>query len=173
MTPLAHISSGYLIYKLTAHPLGVNDPTLLLISVIGANTPDIDSLFGNKMKDHRNTIFHSPLFWIFLYLLLFSTDILGTSHLHMLNLFTLGVLIHLSLDWVSARTSGIRLFYPFSKKLYSLFPTQPEKGDIPVFPNKKHKEFWRFYLENKLLILFELIIITSPLFLLILSKLRS
>jgi len=175
MLPFAHLSSGYLVYAAVAHTVDLDNVPLFGIALAGAMAPDIDGLFGAQMKDHRNTVFHAPLFWLGLSIVAF---ILGrifvpTLKLPMLTFF-LSVFVHLSLDWFSARTSGIRLLYPFSKKNYSCFPLLPEKGTLPVFPDKEHLktwvEFWRFYFSKKFLVITELLITVSPFVIYIMFK---
>ncbi len=169
MTPIAHLSSGIWVYVLYASRFEYNRP-LLVASLLGSMAPDIDGLFGKKMKDHRRTIFHTPILWLFLFLISYLVYIL-TNYAGMIyfNAFTFGALVHLFLDWISARTSGIMLFYPFSEKLYSLYPTNSEIGNVSVLPTKdtKYKQFWLFYLKNKKLLFIEIIVILSPLLLII------
>lgn len=155
MTPLAHLSSGYLVYKLSEiniHELP--NKAILGLAMAGAFAPDIDGFFGSKLNSHRYTVFHAPLFWIGLVTLTFLIGRLINSVVIQKGVlvFAVGVFSHLFLDWVSARTCGIMLFYPFSKKPYSLFPLKPEMGNVPTFPEKSHLKFWKFYLENKFLI---------------------
>lgn len=169
MTPFAHLASGYWVYKIAADASRVDSPLLLSLSMAGVLVPDIDGLFGKQMKDHRNTIFHAPSFWLLSFVTILAFTFLGRneSFLVYVNAFFSGVFIHLFLDWFSGRTTGVRIFYPFSKRIYALFPIHPEKGNIPVLPNKEHFNFWKFYLENKFLVLMELLVILSPLVFLI------
>ena len=166
MTPFAHVASGYWVYKITAVSTPLIESSFLLgLSVVGALAPDVDGLFGKQMRDHRNTIFHAPLFWFltFISMHIFTFLTHAENMALYINVFFFGVTIHLFLDWFSGRTTGIRIFYPFSKKVYALFPICPEKGNIPVLPNKEHVTFWKFYLENKFLVFAELLIVLSPL----------
>ncbi len=172
MTPFAHLASGYWVYKIATITPGTGSPILLGLSLAGAMTSDIDGLFGKQMRDHRNTIFHAPSFWFLAFISIRTFAFLaGNENLALyVNAFFSGVFIHLFLDWFSGRTTGIRIFYPFSKKVYALFPIHPERGNIPVFPNKEHFAFWKFYLENKFLVLTELLVTLSPIVLLIAKK---
>lgn len=169
MTSFAHLSSGYWVYKIASNAPGVETSLLLSLSMAGALAPDIDGLFGKKMRDHRNTIFHAPSFWLLSFVTIRTFIFLGSNEslVVYVNAFFSGVFIHLFLDFFSGRTTGIRLFYPFSKKIYALFPIHPEKGNIPVLPNREHLSFWKFYFENKFLVLTELLVILSPLVFLI------
>lgn len=164
MTPLAHLASGYWVYK-TAVGFSPGD-TSLLLALGGAIAPDIDALFSTNLNVHRNTVFHAPLCWLVgLISIHFLSQILNISNLTLhSNIFFACVFIHLFLDWFSGRTAGIRILYPFSKKVYALFPIKPEKGNIPLIPTrKKHLLFWKYYLENKFLVTVELLLIVSPL----------
>ncbi|MDO8451746.1 MAG: metal-dependent hydrolase [bacterium] len=169
MTPFAHGASGYWVYKVVADTPSGGSPLLFALCIAGALVPDVDGLFGKQMKDHRNTIFHAPSFWVFLFVVIrMFVFLVGNESIALYaNAFFSGVFIHIFLDWFSGRTSGIRIFYPFSRKIYALFPIHPERGNIPVLPNKDHLIFWKFYLENKFLVLTELLVILSPLVFLI------
>jgi hypothetical protein len=153
MTPIAHLSAGYIVYRISELSFSeVPSNAVLGLSILGVFIPDIDGLFGNNMNNHRYTLFHAPLFWLSLVLL---SPIFGPTVAVGMRIFSLGLLSHLLLDWVSARTCGVMLFYPFTKKPYSLFPLTPEMGAISTLPNKKQLHFWKFYLKNKFLVMTE------------------
>ena len=149
----------------------------MITGIIGALIPDIDFVFFKNIKDHHNSIPHSPLFWILvssiLYLLAFLTE--NTLLENYVIAFTIGVLVHLFLDWFSGRTAGIRVFYPFSKKVYSLYPLNPTEGEVStsLIPNKSHIKFFKFYAENKFLLYVEILIILAGLGLFILDGYAS
>ncbi len=165
MTLPAHIAGGYLALKIANRidpNFGFEQNSLMLVGIMGALIPDVDYVFFKNIKDHHNGIPHSPLFWILMSsitcLFAFSTEnILLMSYI---IAFTIGVLVHLFLDWFSGRTAGIRVFYPFSKKVYSLYPLNPKKGEVStsLIPNKSHLEFFRFYAQNKFLLSVEILI---------------
>ena len=115
MLPFAHLASGYLVYASVAHSVEVNSTPLLSAALAGALAPDIDGLFGAQIKDHKNTVFHAPLFWLCMCAIAFTAG-KGWFPIFIppLIVFFLSIFIHLFLDWMSARTSGIRVFYPFS-----------------------------------------------------------
>lgn len=169
MTPSTHLASGYLVYRAAAFLGATQSANLLLLSMLGSFAPDIDGLFpGQRMNNHRNTIFHTPFFWILACLLaLLFLQISRPGFLIYSLVFFIGSFLHLFLDWVSARTGGVRLFYPFSQKAYSLFPLSLEHGDIPVLPNGGYKNFWKFYFQNTFLIIVEASIILFASFLLL------
>src|SRR3989344_1745006 len=167
MTALAHLSSGYTTYEILMRFTAQESGLVLGAAIAGAIIPDIDAFFGAAMKDHRNTVFHGPLFWLSVCTAAF---IVGQAtfpaiKLHLLA-FLAGALVHLFLDWFSGRTSGVRIFYPFSRKNFSLFPLRPERGTVPTIPGKdSFKEwvaFWRFYFSQRFLVIVELLVIASP-----------
>lgn len=158
MTPPAHLASGIIIFYLLKNKLKTKN--LLIFALLGSMAPDIDGLFGKSINIHRYGPFHAPLCWLGLFILALFIIKKGNTKKLSLVFFT-AVFVHLFLDWFSGRTAGIQIFYPFSKKISSLFPIQPEKGNLPVLPNKKHLQFWKFYTENKFLFLSEVILILS------------
>lgn len=167
MLPIAHLSSGYLVYAAVSGTVEFDNPPLFGVALAGAMAPDIDGLFGAQMKDHKDTVFHAPLFWLGTFAIVYiAGQVLFPDFSSYLIAFFLSTFVHLFLDWMSARTTGVRIFYPFSKKKYSLFPFQPEKGDVPVLPDRQHfgawREFWKFYFSKKLLVIIELLITVSP-----------
>jgi len=168
-----HIATGYILSEIFIDNYNLLQTDKLLITTLtlaGSLAPDIDGLFGLQIKDHHKTVFHTPIFWS---LLIFIMGFIGFSIKNLLIVifiiaFGIGVFFHLFLDWFSGRSAGIRIFYPFSKKQYSLFPLKPEKGNVPIFPNKKnikkYREFIRYYLKNKFLVITETLIILIAIF---------
>lgn len=163
-----HIAVGYVFSKTYCEVLGQNCGSESLFTTIAIATsvlPDIDIFFGKKVNNHRNTIFHSPLFWLLLAFLLFLVIFFKRNY--NLGIYTIagsfGVFSHIFLDWFSGRTIGIRIFYPFSKKMYSLFALNPQIGNIPIIPSKKyiHKYIhWiEYYFKNAFLVITELTIL--------------
>lgn len=172
MTSFAHLLGGYIIYKVVeSQTQNLSNDLVLGLALFGAFVPDVDGFFGNKFNNHRYTVFHAPLFWLTLLILIFALGKILNNLLIQegVVIFGMGIFSHLFLDWISARTCGIMLFYPFLKKPYSLFPLKPEMGDIPVFPNKSHLKFWKFFLENKILVGAEVGVILLGLVILLLS----
>lgn len=162
-----HIATGYILSEAFINNFNLQGADSLLITtftIVGSLIPDIDGLFGNKMKDHRKTPFHAPLIWFSLISIIYLVGLLTDNEKLMIYsmMFGLGIFFHLFLDWFSGRTTGIRIFYPFSKKQYSFFPHDPQKGSISMFPNgkniNKYLEFVKYYFENKLLVLAEILI---------------
>lgn len=173
-----HIAAGYLISQIYIFnfSLEVIDSDLITAIVIaGSFAPDIDALFGRKLKDHRKSPLHAPLIWLLLFLTVILIGFIKNKKTIIVysTAFIIGVLFHLFLDWFSARVTGIWIFYPFSRKQYSLFSRDPKKAAFSLFPNRnnigKYKEFAKFYFKNKFLVAIEAIIITIAILVLIKS----
>lgn len=159
----AHISGGYLAMNLVnkLNPnLGIGSGGLLIAGMIGAVLPDVDFIFFKYVKDHHYSWPHSPLFWVAIYFVTFSIGVILKNQAvkNYSTALLIGVLTHLFLDWFNGRTGGIRIFYPFSEKVYSLFPLNPQKGEVsPLpFPSKEWIEFFKFYSQNKFLLFSEI-----------------
>lgn len=166
MTFPAHFASGYLAYKITTNAQAfsaLDNYLILAAAMLGANLPDVDYFFSKYIKDHHDSFLHAPLFWLMIVLTGYALGLffqIQTLKILMI-LFGIGVFIHLFLDWLSGRTAGIQIFYPFSKKMYSLFPLTPEKGKVTIWPGRDQVSFWRFYLNNKFLVGVETFLILS------------
>lgn len=176
----AHLSGGYIAVNLVdkLYPgLGIGSSGLLVTTMIGSVLPDVDFVFSKYIKDHHSTWPHSPLLWIAVYTLVFSIGIIFKNQLvrNYSTALIIGIFIHLFLDWFNARTAGIRIFYPFSERLYSLFPVQPHKGEVPIFPflSKEYIEFFKFYSQNKFLLFSEIGVTVSGFILFIFNILKS
>lgn len=161
----AHLAGGYLALKLADKlqpEMGFYNNEMMVIGILGAILPDIDSFRFKYIKDHHDSFTHLPLFWILAFILVFGLEILFKIQIinYTIALF-LGIFSHLFLDWFSGRTTGIKIFYPFSGKAYSLFTINPDKGKIPIslLLNKENKDFLLFYWENKFLFFVEIGII--------------
>ena len=83
----------------------------------------------------------------------------------------MGALLHLFTDWFTARTVGIKWFYPFSNKDYFLFSIQPEQGQVSVW-EMIIDPYFSFYLENKFLMWSEILICVAAL-IMVLKKNRG
>ncbi|MCL4375116.1 metal-dependent hydrolase [Patescibacteria group bacterium] len=160
-----HLAAVYLLSKGYCEGLGGlcgSESVFTTVSIIGALLPDIDIFFGKKVNEHRNTIFHTPIFWIIVLILLKIYRFFNRSLTPYIIAIGLGVFSHLFLDWLSGRTTGIRLLYPASKKQYSLFPTDPKIGNVEILPNKRNKKrYLRWmvnYFNNRFLVGVEILI---------------
>jgi len=172
LTP-SHIATGYILSEVFMNKFNLPQTDNLLITTIaiaGSLAPDIDGLFGLQIKDHHKTVFHAPIFWGLFILII---GLIGFSIKNVLIVISIaafgsGVFFHLFSDWFSGRTAGIRIFYPFSERQYSLFPLKPKKGAVSVFPNKKnikeYREFMKYYFKNKFLVFTEISIILIAIF---------
>ena len=143
MTPIAHISSGYLVYTVIAPIAKIDNVLLLIIAMAGSLAPDVDGFFGLKMNSHHNTVFHTPIFWTAVFGISFVFGrLFFPEYISFIYVFFLGIFVHLSIDWISSRTSGIRIFYPFVKKNYALFNLRPDQGDVSIFPSRNNISQW-------------------------------
>lgn len=165
MTPFAHVSGGYLIVELAdkIYPgVGFNRPDSIISAVIGANIPDFDVFFVKKITDHRNTITHTPIFWIVLLSICFGVAEIIKNPFITLNLtsFSLGLFTHFLFDWFAARgenVGGIRLFYPWIKKHYGFKKLEKLPRDIKDHPTLK--KYLPYYLKDKFLFFGEVLVI--------------
>ena len=172
MTLPAHIAGGYLAIKLT-HKLflksKISQTTSIKAAIIGAMLVDLDIFIYPLMKDHHDSLLHTPFFWLILYLIsfVFNKFILSQKLKVLSDALFVGIMSHLFLDWFGARSAGIRIFYPFSNLRYSLFPLDPEKAAISIYSLPQLIEFGKFYGENKFLVSIEVTVILLALFILI------
>ena len=162
-----HIATEYILSEIYINNFNLQGVDSLLITtftIVGSLVSDIDGLSGSQMKDHRKTPFHAPLIWFsfILIILLFGIFTFNEKMMIYNIMFGFGIFFHLFLDWLGGRTTGIRIFYPFSQKQYSLFRHDSQKGAISMFPNRKnirkYFEFVKFYFKNKILVTIEIII---------------
>lgn len=135
MTPMAHASSGYLAAQLINFfnpSLGFDKPEIIIPVIIGATISDIDILFVKNVKDHRDSIFHLPFFWLatlfvgYFICQLFNNELFKTIIIG----FGLGMFFHIFLDWLTVDQKGagdMKLLYPLSDKRFALNP-QPSTG---------------------------------------------
>lgn len=164
MTLPAHVAGGYVALKVTtniASGLGLAEPEMLLVTILGSILMDVDVFFYKEMKEHHNSLLHTPLFWVLIFILGYGIS--------WFNALFIGVFSHFFLDWFSARRSGIRIFHPFSQKMYSLFPLDPGEwgSSFRLFPKKGQVEF---YIKNKFLFLTEILLILGALGIWILER---
>lgn len=139
MITVTHLGVGYVFSKTYCDLLGMqcgSEQLFTSVAMISSVLPDVDIFFGKKINEHRNTLFHTPFFWVGVIFLLTIVSIVRKSFWPYVIASSFGVFSHLFLDWFSGRTSGIRILYPFSRKMYSLFPLNPQKGNISFIPNR-------------------------------------
>jgi len=123
----------------------------ILLWIIAATIPDIDGLWSDTVAGHHS-ILHTPIFWIVVCGIVWwignSRKIQG---LEMGALIVLAAtMLHLIIDWLTARTVGIQWLYPFSNTNYWIYPISPEKGNIPIW-EMVVPPYINFYFENKVL----------------------
>jgi hypothetical protein len=120
--------SGFMIYKLLNYFLPTffpYKPVYFLVIAVFSILPDFDVLWSKTVNAHHSTWFHTPIFWIFVCALL-SIPMYFFGALNIIFLAGIQVLSHLFFDLLTSRAYGIRVFYPFSEKFYSVFkPTWP------------------------------------------------
>jgi len=159
MNIISHGMSSFYVVMVLSEVYGsvyeVSFPMLLtyfLISLI----PDMGGLWIKELKDHHRNFLHTPIFWV---LILIIGIILGYAKWAFL-IFAI-VVFHFITDFITERTSGIQLLYPFSNKEYIYKEIHPHKGGVNIKRIFK-KNFWtyvKFYFSNKNLILFEFFIV--------------
>lgn len=165
----SHIASGFLIGKGLKGWLPKNRDLVLMV-IIGAVIPDVDGVFTETVAGHHS-ILHTPILWIGFYtLVIIMSKMFNRKNIQQLGLgVMLGAQLHLFTDWFTARTVGIQWLYPFSHKDFSLYPIQPEQGQVTVWEMVKDPYF-SFYLENGFLLCTEIIICLSALIIAIRTK---
>lgn len=158
----AHVSSGYLVGKLIQNINSQPNYKLLFYSIlVGTIFPDLDIFFFRYIKDHHDSPLHTPFFWLLIctFIYLYGTIIFSSILKTFIKFFFLGVNLHMFLDWSSGRAAGIRIFYPFADNRFSLFPLYPEKAKFSMFSIPDLIKFYQFYLQNRLLVGIEILII--------------
>ena len=66
-----------------------------------------------------------------------------------------GSILHLFTDYLTARTVGIKWFYPFISTDYYVYNIIPERGNIPIW-KMLIPPYISFYFENIVLSIFEI-----------------
>jgi len=130
MTPIAHAASGYLaaqMVNLINPSLGFDKPEIIVPVIIGATISDIDILFVKNVKNHRDSAFHFPFFWLAVLVVgyLIALSINNELFKMMVIGFGLGIFFHIFFDWLTVTEKGageIKLFYPFSNKKFAFKP---------------------------------------------------
>lgn len=153
----SHIASGYILGR---GLIGKESPwtaaPFLLVLLAASVLPDVDGVWSSTVAGHHSVL-HTPVFWIAVFgIMLLLDKQLGTTWMKPAALAVfLGANLHLITDWFTARTVGIQWLYPFSAANFDVYPVQPENGQIPVW-DMIRDPYFSFYLENKVLLWFEL-----------------
>lgn len=117
----------------------------VLFSLIASVIPDLDVFGKTKFKDHHKSLLHAPLFWGVVFIVFFDfNEFLAL-------LFGAQVFAHLLFDFITARTAGVALMYPYSTREYSLFRLTAQHGNFYLFEIRKLGAYLRFYVRNKAL----------------------
>ena len=158
MNNLSHALSGVIVLRVLIFLMPEQysmSTSLIVLSLIFANMPDMDIFFSKTVKNHHNSPFHAPLFWI-----LVSAISLFFMHWSIALLLLLCVLVHTLLDYIAARTAGIFFFYPFSANEYSLFPMKKEAGNFNLikFDKKSFNTYIKNYMKNVPMVIVEVLV---------------
>lgn len=148
MLPPAHLLSGYVVL-LGLVAAGTVDATAVALVLAGvlALLPDIDMLWAETVAGHHDAVTHTPAFWFGAGLVLF---LIPAAPRWLAVLVTAETVFHLFADYVTGRTTGVMLFYPFSRDAYSLFPVDPERGAFDLFAGREQiQDYLMFYVENR------------------------
>jgi membrane-bound metal-dependent hydrolase YbcI (DUF457 family) len=140
MTPIAHAASGYLAAQainLIYPNLGFNKPEIIIPVIIGATISDIDILFVKNVKNHRDSPFHFPFFWLTVLIVGYLIGLYINSELMMTIItgFGLGIFLHIFFDWLTVTEKGageIKLLYPFSNKKFAFKPGPTKTGEYTL-----------------------------------------
>jgi len=121
MTTLTHTLFGIVLAKVSID-MGMIPATSSLIypiSIISANLPDFDVLYVPMSKNHRESLLHTPLFWLAIIGLCYAIAAVNHPLLPYIHILTIGIVSHFLLDTIDMR-SGIRWFYPFNKNFINV-----------------------------------------------------
>jgi len=132
------------------------DGPFLSVLLFSSILPDVDGIWSNTVAGHHSFL-HTPIFWIFLFIGM--TGLGSISNIRWMKPVSLGIvlgaMLHLFTDWITARTVGIQWLYPFNMTNFDVYSVQPEKGQIPVW-DMIRDPYFSFYIENKVLLWFEI-----------------
>ncbi len=135
MTPFGHLGSGLLIVSIAEKTIskGQLSPKTLGVLALLSILPDIDGALafiirkwqpGQEMLKHHNYPTHTPIFFLFLSILVWI--IFGER---ISILFLILTLTHLVLDsW--GTDDGIMWLWPLSSRQFSLFPINLHEGGV-------------------------------------------
>mgnify|MGYP001576431308 CR=1 FL=1 len=159
MIPISHLLSSIFILRIITifFPTATFNFQTILLSMGFQILPDLDIFRAKKLNSHHVTYFHSPLFWIIIFTVLFVfNQFFSIVPIWLILLFIIQVLMHLFFDFMTGRAAGIPLLYPFIKKEFSILPLNKNHGNFKPFSLKDEIKFLKYYLKSKSQILFEL-----------------
>lgn len=121
MTTLTHTLLGVVLAKISVDigMIPMASQVIYPLGIIAANFPDFDVLYVPMSKNHRESLLHTPLFWLSLIGIAYAATVLYPALLPYIHILTIGVLSHFLLDTIDMR-SGIRWLYPFSTKFFNI-----------------------------------------------------
>ena len=157
MLPTAHFFSGVTFYfMLVIFNLLPNHFFFFTLIVICAMIPDVDNLFCAL---HRNVFTHTPLFWVFITIVI---SIINPNLWFVIFPF----LIHLFLDTFDY---GIMIFYPISREKFGWGILGKGLGN----KSKSDFDYFKGYIKNRKMILFEVLLFSLSIILFLLSFQQS
>jgi len=157
MLPLSHSLAGVVLLKgleVIAPETFPMTSELIWYTVIFANAPDFDAWKSKTVKDHHNTPFHSPLFWLGLGGL--ASIFNAWLPLNIIWLIVFQALFHIFTDYITARTTGPMLFWPFKRKNYGIIGFTPEYGNFDRGSWEGWKRLIKFWMKNKVMLSIEI-----------------
>jgi hypothetical protein len=155
MLPPAHILSGYVVLSILIYSGGIEatGPVLAAAGVL-ALLPDIDMLWATTVTDHHSSLLHVPMTWIGVSA---GLAVLPAVPAAIAILVGAETLFHLFTDYVTGRTTGVQVFYPFSTRAYSLFPRSPGRGEFSLSDGTGAiRTYLAFYVQNRAVVGIEL-----------------
>ncbi|MFZ2024752.1 MAG: metal-dependent hydrolase [Microgenomates group bacterium] len=121
MTTFTHTVFGIVLAKISVDTgmIPAASQVIYPLSIIAANLPDFDVLYVPMSKNHRESLMHTPLFWLVVIGCLYVVATLYPTILPYIHILTIGVVSHFLMDTACMR-SGIRWLYPFNKKFFNV-----------------------------------------------------
>jgi len=147
MTTLTHTLLGVVLAKISVDTgmIPATSEVIYPLGIIAANLPDFDVLYVPMSKNHRESLLHTPLFWLAIIGIAYAAAALYPAFLPYIHILALGVLSHFVLDTIDMR-SGIRWLYPFNTKFFNILHSVKDMH----LENKK--EFLKTYLTHPVMI---------------------
>lgn len=161
MFPPSHILGSVFILKalsLTSLSVPYNFKTAIL-AIAFQILPDLDIFWAKKLNSHHVTYFHSPLFWIIIFFILYLVNsFFNLFGNWVIYLYIIQVISHLLFDFITGRAGGIPLLYPFMKKEFSFLPLNKSEGNFRPSNIKEWIKFLKYYSTSRGQVAFELLL---------------
>ncbi len=121
MTTLTHTLFGIVLAKISVDTgmIPATSQVVYPLGIIAANLPDFDVLYTPMSKNHRESLLHTPLFWLAIISVSYIVGALYPTILPYIHILTIGIVSHFLLDTIDMR-SGIRWLYPLNKKFFNM-----------------------------------------------------